>query len=200
MEWLNDKPEAAITVILRASKATGSEGVAILRAKQYLTEQNDHSECWEESESWTKLRALLELLTSKDVDGMLKVFDDCRQAPKSGTLPHESMVTACLMILYQHGLVLKYPSKAATLRERAETALDLYPCNTVILGIFLEVERGQGVWGRVQRRMYGQVTENRETVYRKVQQVWLPNWDKPRWDVDIERTRSVLNTALDEER
>ena len=61
----------------------------------------------------------------------------------------ESMTMVGLAMLYRYGVVLKNPMPPMILRERASIALGAFPGNSIILGIFLEDEKGQGVWGKV---------------------------------------------------
>ena len=56
---------------------------------------------------------------------------------------------ASLSMLYNHAVVLKSPTPPALLRDRVERAVEVYPNNTAVMGIFLEAEKGQEIWGRV---------------------------------------------------
>lgn len=200
MEWLSDNPDAALSVILRAVKVEGREGIQILRAKRSLDELCNGDAHWKERESWIKLRALLDLLTSADPETAIGVFDDyLSQGIEKDSSAHESLTVACLLMLYRHGTVLKNPNKPLLLRERVEQAIELYPSNSIVLGLFLEGEKGQGVWGRV-RRTLGEVPGTEKDVYRRVEEVWInANWDAGRWEAEIERTRSGLAAATDNE-
>ena len=165
MEWLAGKPDAALQVILRSvqeGQATAVGGVALLRAKRSLEETFKLGESmpWKEREGWVKLRGLLDLLTSSSsspaaaalsstFDGYLLVADRGGEFAVEGTAAHESLTVASLMMLYHHGTTLRNPTPPSLLRERVEKAIEVYPSNSVVLGIFLEAEKGQGVWGRV---------------------------------------------------
>lgn len=198
MEWLLRDSEAALSVIVRATEGKAREGVAILRAKKSLEDQAQRATVWKERECWVKMLALLSLLVSKDVSTLCDIFDVWMKDYQLGTLPHESMLTASLLLLHQHAHVLKNATQGSILRKRAEGAFEVYPSSSVILGIFLEAERGRSIWGQVQRQVFGD--DGHTNVYRKAEQVWVPNWNKPRWGMDIERIRTILSTAVDDER
>ncbi|KAF9015505.1 NRDE-2, necessary for RNA interference-domain-containing protein [Cyathus striatus] len=83
------------------------------------------------------------------------------------------------------------------LRERVERGLEEYPSNSVILGIFLEGEKGEGVWGRVRGILGGGEMKD---VARRVEEVWIAGWEKGRWMGEVERTRSGLAAAVETER
>lgn len=106
-------------------------------------------------------------------------------------------------MIYHHGVTLRNPTPPALLRERVEKAVDAYPSNTVILGMFLEAEKGRGVWGGV-RALLGETTADGigkdKDVPRRVAEVWVAGWEKGRWEAEKERTRSGLVAAVDNER
>ena len=57
-------------------------------------------------------------------------------------------VAACVM-LYHYTVTLKATMQPAILRNRVQKVSRCTPENTVLLVLFLESEKGQGVWGRV---------------------------------------------------
>ncbi|OCH96207.1 DUF1740-domain-containing protein [Obba rivulosa] len=203
LEWLAGASDATLEVTLRAAGAQGSGGTAILRAKRSLEEASLPSGTDpKEREAWIKLRALLELLTASPGAAMV-VFDDHLGAMKVGTPAHEGLTIASLALLYYHGTILRNPVPPALLRERAERAVEEYPSNTVILGMFLEAEKGQGIWGRV-RAMLGENTTDgvakEKDLPRRVLEVWVAGWEKSRWEAEQERTRSGLSAAAQADR
>lgn len=210
MEWLAGNDEQSISVILRSTDLEGNNsGVAVLRAKRGLEDaaeaatpsQNDEVRI-KEREAWIKLRALLEILSGKDVAAMLQVFDKYLGSGEHEDRQHESLVTASLILLYRYGFVLKNPISPGIVRERASQALNLYPSNSVILSIFLEGEKGQGVWGRVRELLSDDETGvgRVKDVARRVEEVWIAGWEKGRWKGEVERTRSGLARAVESER
>ncbi|KAI0652187.1 DUF1740-domain-containing protein [Trametes meyenii] len=205
MEWLSHNDDGALQVIVRSSGVAGSGGIAVLRAKRHfealLTTQLLRAP-WTERAPWIKLAALLELVTSSP-ESALGVLDLYLNQLQHGTPAHEGLTIASLTLLYNHSIVLRKPTPPALLRERAERAIEVYPSNTAILGVFLEAEKGQGIWGRV-RATLGETaadgTGKEKGVARRVAEVWVAGWEKGRWEAEIERTRSGLSAAAEDER
>lgn len=205
MEWLSRNDDAALAVILRSSGVAGTGGIAVLRAKRHfesllMTELlRAH---WKERAPWIKIAVLLELLTSTAQSAMT-LLDFYLNALEDGSAAHESLTVASLALLYNHSIVLKNPSPPALLRERAERAIEEYPGNTAVLGVFLEAEKGQGIWGRV-RATLGETaadgTGKEKDLARRVAEVWVAGWEKGRWEAEIERTRGGLSAAAEDER
>ncbi|KAI0375320.1 DUF1740-domain-containing protein [Pilatotrama ljubarskyi] len=205
MEWLARNEDAALQVIIRSSGVVGSGGIAVLKAKRHFENllMTDLLRVhWKERAPWIKMAALLELLTSSPQSAMSS-FDFYLNALETGSPAHEGLTVAALTLLYNHSVVLKNPTPPALLRERAERAIEEYPSNTAVLGVFLEAEKGQGIWGRV-RAMLGETaadgTGREKGVARRVAEVWVAGWEKGRWEAEIERTRSGLSAAAEDER
>lgn len=213
MEWLFRNPDAALEVVLGSAQieitASAASGVMVLRAKRNLEETYRRSENlpWKEREAWVKLRGLLELLTSSSAAAALYTFDEYLLADgadfSEGSVAHESLVVASLLMVYHHSTTLRNPTPPALLRERLEKAIEVYPSNSVILGLFLEAEKGRGVWGGV-RGLLGESTADGlrkdKDVPRRVAEVWVAGWEKRRWEAEKERTRSGLAAAAENER
>ncbi|PCH33837.1 hypothetical protein WOLCODRAFT_61797 [Wolfiporia cocos MD-104 SS10] len=204
MEWLAGQPDAALEVITRAAGAEGTSGIAILKARRFLAEATTFRvlTAWEEREAWIKLSVLLELTTSSP-QSALTVADAYLAQLTPGQAPHESMTVALLAILHAHGRVLRNPMPPALLQERALDAIKAYPSNTFILGIFLEAEKGHGIWGRVrgilgESAVIGEMKE--KDLARRVAEVWMAGWEKGRWEAEQERTRGGLSAAVQSDR
>ncbi|KAF9270085.1 hypothetical protein L218DRAFT_976056 [Marasmius fiardii PR-910] len=199
MEWQVGQIEGALSVVLKAARVEGRVGVAFLRAKRVLVEEAQNCETWKEVENWTMLGALLGLLTSNNVASCQQMFDERLEELRMGHVAHESMSIQALLFLYTHGIRLKSPMPPALLRNQVEKALVRYPSNSVILGIFLECEKGQGVWGRV-RNLLGNSGEITKDVSRRAQEVWIARWEGRQWESELERTRASLAAAVEHER
>ena len=112
------------------------------------------------------------------------------------------LAVASLSLLYVHGVVLRNSMPPALLRERAERVVELYPSNTIVLGMFLEAQKGQTIWGRV-KALFGEGTEagmQDKDLSRRVAEVWVASWEKGRWEAEQERTRGGLSAAVQSER
>ena len=198
MEWLAGDPDAATKVVLRAAGVVGL-GLAILRGKRALeaTAQEIPETLWKVREAWTRLGVLLELLTSDSLPSFMTT------PPEAGTVTQESAAVASLGMLYHHISTLKNPTRPVLLRERLENAVDLFPDNTILLGMFLEMQRGQGLWGRV--RKLGDINISDDAVYEKgvsrcAAEIWFGEWEKGRWFWEVERIRGSLTAAIESER
>jgi len=198
MEWLAGDSDATTRVVLRAADVEGL-GLAILRGKRALeaTAREIPETLWKVREAWTRLGVLLELLTGHSLPSFMT-------APlEAGTVAQESMAIASLGMLYHHISTLKSPTRPVILRERLENAVQLFPDNTILLGMFLEMQRGQGLWGRVRKlgdsNISGDVVHEK-SVSRCAAEVWLGGWEKGRWFWEVERIRSRLTAAIENER
>lgn len=205
MEWLSRKDDVALGVIIRSAGTTGTGGIAVLRTKrrlETLVQQTHRVTSWKDRVALVKLFALLELLTSS-LQSALSVIDSQVASLAPATPGHEHLMLASLILLYNHTLVLRNASPPEVLRKRAELALEEYPSNTVFLGVFLEAEKGQTVWGRV-RAMLGETRANgtgvEKDVARRVAEVWVAGWEKGRWEAEVERTRAGLSAAVKNDR
>ncbi|KAI0067780.1 DUF1740-domain-containing protein [Artomyces pyxidatus] len=199
MEWLAGHPTSAAEVALRAAGVEGSGGIALLRAKRVFedTVREIPVVLWKVREAWIRIGALLELTAGSDLPLFLT-------GPlEAGSVAQESMAVASLSMLFHHIVTLHSPTRPGILRERLEKAVELFPNNTVILGMFLEMQKGQGVWGRV-RELVGEAAGDgsvrEKSVSRRVVDVWIAGWEQGRWEWEIERTRSGLAAAVDSER
>ncbi|KAI0321133.1 NRDE-2, necessary for RNA interference-domain-containing protein [Amylostereum chailletii] len=199
LEWLSGDPDTAVNIILQAAGVDGANGIGILRAKRQLQEtvQTIPSVLWKVREAWTQLGCLLELLTGTNMPESLS-------APlRAGSVADESMAVASLTMLYHHVVSLRSATRPVLLRGRLERAVKLFPNNTAILGMFLEMQKGQGVWGRV-KDLLGEIDVNEfaeeKNVARRIVDVWIAGWEKGRWEWELERTRNGLAAAVSHER
>ncbi|KIJ68583.1 hypothetical protein HYDPIDRAFT_24843 [Hydnomerulius pinastri MD-312] len=205
MEWLSSDQDVTLRLVMRSGNVDGSGGMMVLRAKRNLEDIiNAAHGCWKDREAWVKLRALMELLTASSPPAALAVFDS---QPAGGvdesTCARESLMVASLVMLYNHTISLHTPTPPAILRDRLQVAIETYPSNTIILGMFLEAEKGHGVWGRVRGQLGQGVTDGsgkEKDVARRVAEVWVAGWEKGRWEGEAERTRSGLTAAAETDR
>lgn len=199
-EWLSSQGDRALEVIMRAAEQLGTaEGINILRAKRRLEEiaRELPKARWKERQRWIKLRILLEIL-SGTVQGAVGVAEGFLEEELEKGIQHESLTVGFLLMLYHHSMTLHNPCPPALLRENVHKALETYPSNTIVLGLFLECERGEGVWGRV-RGLLSEAGEGRameKTLSRRISDVWIAGWEKGRLEGEIERVRSGLGAAV----
>jgi len=200
MEWLSNNPSAAVEVILRSAGVAGTGGVMVLRARRTLqdTAHEIPAPLWKVREAWLSLCALLELLTGTSLPSFMTDPIEFSPAPAD-----ESLTVASLKMLFHHVVTLRSATRPQVLRERLERAVEVYPDNTVIIGMFLEMQKGRGVWGRV-RELLGEIESadgaREKGVARRVTDVWVAGWEKGRWEWELERTRAGLENGVLNER
>ena len=201
MLWLNGNNRDALDVVIRSSgQRGGSSTIIVLRAKRHLEEMiegviTDLSN-WRSTLSLIKLRILLELLTSSlqnAVDLGRRYLSLAYNAAKL----HEGVVVGLLAVIYHHTVTLRNHAAPALLREVAHEAIKKYPDNTIVMGILLESEKGEALWGRI-RLVLGDSLQgsSEKSVVRRLSEVWAAGWDVGRWQGEIERVRAGLEAAV----
>lgn len=202
LEWLNGNQDITLRVVMRSGNVDGTGGMMILRAKRNLEDiMNAAHGVWKDREAWIKLRALIDLLTGSSLPAMLSIFDS--QPAGVGEAPQESLMVASLVMLYNHAIILRTPTPPTILRDRLQVAIGMYPSNTIVLGMFLEAEKGYGVWGRVRSQLGEGVADGcakEKGVSRRAAEVWVAGWERGRWEVEVERTRSGLVSTVESDR
>ncbi|TFK77225.1 hypothetical protein BDN72DRAFT_830394 [Pluteus cervinus] len=201
MEWLSGNDDEALSVVLRSAEIEGRGGTSILRAKRFLKDSANalvEPRRWKDREAWVKLAALLEILTGAGHIGALAIFEE-QLGKDVACVARESMTMASLLLIHQYVTVRSHPMPTSVLRDRVGKGLEEYPSNSVILGLFLEGEKGQGVWGRVREEL-GESRGRTKDMTRRVEEVWVAGWEQSRWAEEVERTRSGLAAAVTHER
>ena len=198
MEWLAGADQVALTVILSSVGIQGQgSGVTLLRARRALYDNIESaraSERWKEREAWVKLRVLVDILAGP-LTSALGVGDQYLLKETSEPA-RESLTTSLLLMVFYYGSVLKRPMQPAAMQLRATHALEAYPSNSLVLGVFLEANKGQGVWGVV-RNVVGNKGPRTKDVPRRLAEVWMATWREGQWVNEVERTRSGLANAVD---
>jgi hypothetical protein len=202
--WLRGNSALAVRLIADALGIEGSvEGVGLLRVKRAVHSQLDLQQVGSlEWGAWVKTRCLLELLTTSvdPVEHCLTLFDALVGDVPPPSPPHEAMTVACCVMLYHYSVTLKATMQPAILRDRVQKSLESYPENTILLALFLESEKGQGVWGRVRSLLDNEDSHGMGMVgiSRVVWGVWAEGWEFGRWEP--ERVRTRLEKAVSSER
>ena len=198
--WLQGNDASAVQLIASALGIEGIiEGVGLLRVKRAVHSQLDLQQVGSlEWGAWVKTRCLLELLTTSvdPVEHCLTLFDALVGDVPPSSPPHEAMTVACCVMLYHYSVTLKATVQPAILRDRVQKSLESYPENTILLALFLESEKGQGVWGRV-RSLLDEDSPG-VGISRVMWAVWAEGWEFGRWGP--ERVRARLEKAVSSER
>lgn len=199
LNWLLSNSAQALKLILKAAdQPNESSNVTTLRAKNKLEERIQTSASdWNICIKWIKLRVLLELLTGS-LDAAIGIGARYMAAHVEGQLQHESLTMAILLLIYDHTVTLRNHAPPSALQELVHRALDIYPANSLVLGLFLECEKGQGVWGRVRELLVATSQESlaEKSVSRRIMDVWIANWEEGRWLGELERARAGLEAAV----
>lgn len=198
--WLRGNNASAVRLIADALGIEGSvEGAGLLRVKRAVHSQLDLQQVGSlEWGAWVKTRCLLELLTTSvdPVEHCLALFDALVGDVPPPSPPHEAMTVACCVMLYHYSVTLKTTMQPAILRSRVQESLESYPENTILLALFLESEKGQGMWGRV-RSLLDEDSQG-AGISRVMWGVWAEGWESGRWEP--ERVRTKLEKAVSSER
>ena len=198
MEWLAGADQVALNVVLSSVGIQGQgSGVTLLRAKRALDDNVESarvSERWKEREAWVKLRVLVDILTGPLTNAL--AVGDQYLLRETSEPARESLTTALLLMVFYYGSVLKRPMQPAVMQLRATQALEAYPSNSLVIGVFLEGSKGQGVWGAV-RNIVGNKGPRTKDVPRRLAEVWMATWREGQWVNEVERTRSGLANAVD---
>lgn len=200
MEWLLSNTDAALESILNAA-GLGNErsGISVLKAKRRLDElcRLESVPEWRFRVCWIKLRFLLELLTGP-VEDMAKLAETLQDKERLGSTEHETLVVASRILVYQHTTMLRNQAPPSTLRNLVTKALEIYPDNSILFGLFLETEKGESVWGRVRSIINdtSRTVTQGKSVSRRIMELWTAKWEQGRWFAEIERARSGLEAAV----
>ncbi|KAF8530991.1 NRDE-2, necessary for RNA interference-domain-containing protein [Gautieria morchelliformis] len=208
MEWLSGDDNGAQGIIMRAVRlhADANGPMNVLRAKRGL-EERMRSRCstmdWKERESWACLRALLDVLTGGTgaVEEGMGVLERYVSEHSLKGLPLESAWTRMVLLGWKHATLLGRQARRAVVRNRVvQVVRDLERAgrgmNTAALGIFLEGEKGESVWGRV-KALVGEGAMIKG-VARRIWEVWLASWERGGWDGEKERVRNSLGIGVEE--
>ncbi|KAF8761004.1 Peptidase family M41 [Rhizoctonia solani] len=210
MEWVQDKSEDALQVVLMAADASAPTPIEILRAKRIYDAsfKDDFSNDPMARVALVKLRALLELLSTKSLASTLAIYNHHLQTPQflHHTAEHEALVLSATLCAFHYSRTLGNPCPPNILRDQATAAIKLYPGNTTLLGLFLESERGEKVWGRVRTAVSDIILQEdlkddmktEVSLARILWAVWVESWEHGSYEQ--ERVRNVLSKAISDHR
>lgn len=218
MEWLANREEAAQLVILRSVGILSGSPTNILRAKRILEDRAVLSKDWRVQEAWICLRALLDIVFLSHAHGLEEAVRRLKTFIQKNSLtgvPRESVWTRIFLLVWKHTTLLKRQYRRNELRDLIKDAvIDMERegrMNSVILGAFLQSERGESVWGRVRALtgeygLSGQKQKEPSTdpivkgTGRRIWEVWLICWERTDWREEKERIRKSMMTAVADQR
>ncbi|KAG8728834.1 hypothetical protein FRC12_021463 [Ceratobasidium sp. 428] len=210
LEWLQDSADAAMQILVIAVGVSDTSSVDVLRAKRAYDSALDKGNVLDSTASvaLVKLRALLELVTSDSLPSALAIYDQYLRTPQflPYTTEHEALTLAATLTAFHHTRTLQRPCPPSVFREQATAAIKLYPGNTTLLGLFLESERGEKIWGRVRAAvsdvvLHEDLKDDMKTevsLTRVLWAVWVESWEHGHYEQ--ERVRTVLAKAVNDHR
>lgn len=223
MEWLEERSTAAVRVLCAAVGVTMPEDVSdtrlhLLRArKAYDVVLKTGGVSGSTKVELLQCLALLELIHTNNIPGTLAVFSNydsilasSRDHPAEARILEERLAIASALLIYRHAHVLKNSNRPIDLRNHIDALIRKFPGNTLLLGVWLESERGEAVWGRVRTGVAAVVLGGgdsmgtlRPTIMtvsaaRWAWAVWVETWERGTWDAG--RARRVIRRALEDPR
>ncbi|KAG8683222.1 hypothetical protein FRC09_016220 [Ceratobasidium sp. 395] len=210
LEWLQDSADAAMQILVIAVGVSDTSSVDVLRAKRAYDSALDKGNVLDPTANvaLVKLRALLELVTSDSLPSALAIYDHYLRTPQflPHTTEHEALTLAATLTAFHHTRTLQRPCPPSVFREQATAAIKLYPGNTTLLGLFLESERGEKIWGRVRAAvsdvvLHEDLKDDMKTevsLTRVLWAVWVESWEHGHYEQ--ERVRTVLAKAVNDHR
>jgi hypothetical protein len=144
---------------------------------------------------------LLEMLSTSALHSTIELGRRYMKSEAGDSWLHEGATMALLVLIYHYTITLRNPVAMKLLRDIAHEAITQYPDNTVVLGVLLESEKGEAVWGRVRRVLAepGPGSPDKSVV-RKISEIWAAGWVVGRWSGEVERVRASLEAAVSNSR
>ncbi|KAJ1311121.1 hypothetical protein OPQ81_009622 [Rhizoctonia solani] len=210
MEWLRGNVDDALQIIVMAVEVSSTGPTDILRAKRAYDASLKDGVPGDlmTRVALVKLRALLELLTTDSLASALAIYNYHLQTPHflHHTAEHEALVLSAVLCAFHYTRTLGRSCPPSVLRDQATAAIKLYPGNTTLLGLFLESERGEKIWGRVRAAVSDIILQEdlkddmkaEVSLARVLWAVWVESWEHGSYEQ--ERVRNVLSKAVNDHR
>ena len=221
MEWIHGAYSLSTRVLCAAVDVTVSQDatdtrIALLRSRRaYDNVLRAGGVAIGVKASLLQCFALLELIHSHDSARALASFADYKDILGTGSpdsreicVISERLAVASALLIYHHTHTLKNICRPVVLRKHVCSLIPDFPGNSLLLGVWLESERGEAVWGRVRKGVAEVVLQgggstagsrsSRVSVARWAWAVWVETWERGAWNAD--RARSILRQALEDSR
>ncbi|ORZ00282.1 NRDE-2, necessary for RNA interference-domain-containing protein [Syncephalastrum racemosum] len=209
MEWEQGRPETALSILASISKDTYESTnkapgqTEILKAAKFYEQRTAQvsiiSALEHEREAALQLIACQALFVylSRDIDAASQIYEraivqlEAQHAERG--VESEMLWVDYVKLLYNHARTSAH-FKPAALRRVLQRALDLFPNNTVFLGLFIWNERRTKIYGRV-RDFFTSALDRESTVI-----LWLSvlHEEIHRSNLyDVNRVRSLFESAVE---
>ncbi|KAG8969019.1 hypothetical protein FRC03_004986 [Tulasnella sp. 419] len=205
----------ADVILLRAADMSGGgdvtvSSVSILRAKKKLDAWIEERHAADEEDgrhvllALVNIRALLELL-SGDLTRALSIYDKVdpqrfTSSIRTQRLLGEMLAISSTLLAYYHTTGHhRSPVPPSILQGHVSTLIPLYTRNTILLGVWLESERGESVWGRVKSVVRDVILGDSEAacVGGWLWAIWQ---ETVNWAWEVGRVKGVLSKCTESER
>lgn len=198
--WLKDDRDEVQQILSRFLDIQGPfVGLNLLRARKnldgrtslYATETLQWEAC-------IRIKFFLELCGTT-IQGSIAIIDAAIFALDRQPSLCESLTIWLCATVYLISQISGSMVPPAVVSERVNMALVEYGSNTILLGLFLECERGLGIWGRVRTLLddnssIGSAMLTPKRLKRIAWEIWAEDWGYGRWEP--ERVRMKFERSL----
>jgi tetratricopeptide (TPR) repeat protein len=198
--WLKGDQNEANQILSRFLDIQGPfTGLNLLRARKNLDGKASlHSIDTLQWEALTRTRFFLEL-SATTIQETMPIIDACISTLDRQSPLRESLTMWLCTTIFSISQIPGSMVPPAIVSERVDAALVDYDRNTILLGLFLECERGLGIWGRVRNLLdghssVGSMTLTSRGLRRIAWEIWAEDWGYGRWEP--ERVRMKFERAL----
>jgi hypothetical protein len=199
--WLRDERVQAQSLLTNYLGIQGVlSGLNLLRARKDLdARMSDYEQADKQWEACIRLRFFVELASSK-MEECISLIDSLLSGPHVSRQTHERIITWLHLTIFSIARLPGSMTPPTLVRDRVSISLALYPRNTVLLGLFLECERGYGIWGRVRNLLDSgyqsdsTIGGDKISLLRVSWDIWAANWGYGPWET--ERVRNKLENAV----
>lgn len=222
MEWLNRDTAAAVRVLCAAVDLSPSQDhsdarFTLLRARgAYNLVLRSGGLDGHTKAALLQCLALLELIHTNDIPRTLKIFSNNSTLaadinnPAEFHVLEERLAVGSALLIFRYTQILRNAYRPVDFRDHISHLMTKFAGNTLLLGIWLESERGEALWGRVRKGVADAVLGNGEipgsgptrsaitavSVARWTWAVWVETWERGAWDAG--RARRIIRRGLED--
>lgn len=199
--WFREEQSQAQVLLANYLGIQGAlAGLNLLRARKGLDAKLSHyEEADKQWEACVRLRFFLELGATTPRE-CISTIDSLVAENNTSESTHERVSMWLCLTLFSISHLPGAAIPPTLVRGRVSVAVAQYPDNTVLLGLFLECERGYGIWGRVRslldssHQSTSSTLDERASLSRIAWEVWAESWSYGPWEA--ERVRNKLEHAV----
>jgi hypothetical protein len=198
--WLQTDPTQAKELLCTFLDIQGDiSGLNLLRARRALEAKiSQYTVADRQWNACLRVQFFVELASSNIEEAAL-ILEKYLEGIRDSLESHESMITWLCVTLYEIAQLRGSMVPPSLVTSKVTSALKQYPQNTILLGLFLECERGFGIWGNVRKLLdagwppLGSEKIINKSLTKFCWDIWAEGWGYGPWDT--ERVRSKLEWA-----